>query len=294
MSSSSVRLELSQRQNASQYPIPNCNVSCFLLQVILYSVNASLVVSPMTFWPFHSAPILSSRNWPSFLLLTFQCYLLSSLWGSLLGQISKLDPCMCIIFTWLRRPPIILRAGDHFSCLHMQPAAVGLQPSWVWAVPEGSSEVWLQHAVTPGSGNTVRRRLSCFTEGTLVWQDLWSQVSAWRCMCCFQARHSLAFVQWCTSPNTSARCTVVGLTFVAQIICNIGHHIIDNWELGQWVLQACSRFWCCTGCYFAAVQAAVSAGGISASLVLFPLLPMSCHPFSCANTTFQDFFFISI
>lgn len=101
----------------------------------------------MTFWPFHSAPMLSSRNWPGFLLLMFQCYLLPSLQESLLGQISKLDPCMCIIFVWPARPPTDPCATDRFSCPHMKSAAAGPRPGWIWSVSEGSSEVWLWHAV---------------------------------------------------------------------------------------------------------------------------------------------------
>lgn len=201
---------------------------------------------------------------------------------------------MCIVFTWPKRPPIILHAGDRFSCLHMKSAAAGLKPSWVWAVSEGKR--WGVTAARclscrSWSGNTVRRSLSCFfTESTLVWQNLW--FLAPHEGVCVVARPGTVlqerFVWWWASANTYAGCRVAGFTFVAQIIWNVDDLITDNWELAQWVLQARSHFWSCIGCYFTAVQAATSDWGITASLFLFPLLPVACHPFSCASTAFQD------
>lgn len=141
-------------------------------------------------------------------------------------------------------------------------------------------------SVTPGSGSTVRKNFSCFfTEATLVWQHLWS-LALWEGACSVSKPGTVLqemFVQSWASANAYAGCRVVGFTFVAQIVCSEDNLITDNWESAQWVLQSCSQFWSCTVCYFAAVQAPLSAWGIPASLLLFPLLPVACQPFSCAS-----------
>lgn len=183
----------------------------------------------MTFWPFHSAPMLSCRDWPGFLLLMFQCYLLPSLQERLLGQISKLDPCMCIIFVQPARPPTNPCAGDGFSCPHMKSAATGPRPGWIWSVSKASREVWLWHAVCCSSNwdHAVEKLQLFLCRGTLLQLNLFSP--ALSCMVVTVVSRpgrvlQATFVQcWALASNCWRW---DDFTFVAWIICSTK---IDNW-----------------------------------------------------------------
>lgn len=173
MSSSAVGLEPSPRQNTSQHPTPNCNVSCFLLQAILYSVNALLGVSPMTFGLF----ILLLYSPPE----TGQA---SCCWCF---NVVSLVPCRRVC--WVRYPNWIR------VCVSYSPDLQGL------SCPAGGGSFQLSlHAVgcswpeaqrglscfgavctlsvAPGSGNTVRTSLGRFFRSNFGSKEFMSSGSA--------------------------------------------------------------------------------------------------------------------
>lgn len=136
----------------------------------------------------------------------------------------SLDPCRRVC--WVRYPNWICACVSYSPDLKglPEPCVLGIISAWsrlqlAWS-PAGF-ELFLRGSVrcnrsmlpvTPGSGNTVGRSLSCFfTEATLVRQNLWSL--AVREGACIVSRPGAvlqeAFVQWWASGNNYAGCMVV-------------------------------------------------------------------------------------